>query len=212
MPTYTDPPTSGHGYYSHGNFSKGGKSGPRSDRKRSPSPDSQDKANAVLKTSLVFLGAVGAASLVAHKYWPKGVIYGDMEEQEEKKEEKKQKKEDREDRAERKEDKRSRGGPTSERNRRAQSQNRSSQASGGRARSRHDDIPVRREYVYENDYPPRPRSFDQRRLVEIDRREYLEELRATSPPRTRVYVDDHELIGRPRVMAYGGVRREYDYA
>jgi hypothetical protein len=36
-----------------------------------------------LKTSLVFLGAVGAATFAAHKFWPKGVTYGNKEDWEE---------------------------------------------------------------------------------------------------------------------------------
>ncbi|OTA94721.1 hypothetical protein M434DRAFT_10507 [Hypoxylon sp. CO27-5] len=32
-----------------------------------------------LKTSLIFLGVVGAASVAASKYWPKGIIYGEKE-------------------------------------------------------------------------------------------------------------------------------------
>ncbi|KAK3313702.1 hypothetical protein B0H66DRAFT_643204 [Apodospora peruviana] len=35
--------------------------------------------SAVAKTSLIFLGSVAAATVVAHKYWPKGFIYGDKE-------------------------------------------------------------------------------------------------------------------------------------
>lgn len=38
------------------------------------------KKDTALKTSLAFLGAVGAATYVASKYWPKGIIYGDKEE------------------------------------------------------------------------------------------------------------------------------------
>lgn len=42
----------------------------------------------MVKTSLVFLGAVGAATLAAHKFWPKGVTYGEKEEWETKQERK----------------------------------------------------------------------------------------------------------------------------
>ncbi|CAJ2506716.1 Uu.00g079020.m01.CDS01 [Anthostomella pinea] len=52
-------------------------------RRRSPTPEGRTHKDA-LKTSLVFLGAVGAASLVAQKYWPKGFIYGEAEHFEEK--------------------------------------------------------------------------------------------------------------------------------
>ncbi|KAI1073431.1 hypothetical protein F5B20DRAFT_516036 [Whalleya microplaca] len=46
-----------------------------------PSSDrlGKDTAKDALKTSLVFLGAVGAVSLVAHKFWPKGTLYGEKE-------------------------------------------------------------------------------------------------------------------------------------
>ncbi|KAI1861134.1 hypothetical protein JX265_009753 [Neoarthrinium moseri] len=36
-----------------------------------------------MKTSLVFLGSVAAATYAAHKYWPKGITYGEKEEWEE---------------------------------------------------------------------------------------------------------------------------------
>lgn len=45
-----------------------------------------------LKTSLVFLGSVAAATYAAHKFWPKGVTYGDKEDWELEKEIKKEKK------------------------------------------------------------------------------------------------------------------------
>lgn len=38
-----------------------------------------EKAENIAKTSLVMLGAIGAATLAAHKFWPKGVTYGDKE-------------------------------------------------------------------------------------------------------------------------------------
>lgn len=41
---------------------------------------SEAKSESIVKTSLVFLGAVGAATLAAHKFWPKGVTYGEKEE------------------------------------------------------------------------------------------------------------------------------------
>ncbi|KAI1338268.1 hypothetical protein F5Y15DRAFT_417317 [Xylariaceae sp. FL0016] len=49
-------------------------------KSKAVSHSTEDKAKTVLKTSLAFLGVVGAASVVAHKYWPKGVLYGDKEE------------------------------------------------------------------------------------------------------------------------------------
>ncbi|KAH9986477.1 hypothetical protein F4779DRAFT_305043 [Xylariaceae sp. FL0662B] len=50
-------------------------------RSPSPLPDclDKDKAKDALKASLVFLGAYGAASLVANKFWPKGTLYGEKE-------------------------------------------------------------------------------------------------------------------------------------
>ncbi|KAJ4406476.1 hypothetical protein N0V82_010111 [Gnomoniopsis sp. IMI 355080] len=39
----------------------------------------KEKAENVLKTSLVMLGAIGAASYAAHKFWPKGITYGDKD-------------------------------------------------------------------------------------------------------------------------------------
>lgn len=55
----------------------------------------KEKAENVLKTSLVMLGAIGAASLAAHKFWPKGITYGDKDDWEtasEKKEDEEKKK------------------------------------------------------------------------------------------------------------------------
>ncbi|KAI1396137.1 hypothetical protein F4819DRAFT_151231 [Hypoxylon fuscum] len=53
---------------------------PQPKHKTSSSPPAQsDLGNDVLKTSLVFLGAIGAASYAASKYWPKGILYGDKE-------------------------------------------------------------------------------------------------------------------------------------
>ncbi|KAI1642476.1 uncharacterized protein F4817DRAFT_320743 [Daldinia loculata] len=48
-------------------------------RQRPRSPSHSDKRKDALKTSLVFLGAVGAASLAASKLWPKGILYGEKE-------------------------------------------------------------------------------------------------------------------------------------
>ncbi|KAI1639182.1 hypothetical protein F4809DRAFT_175244 [Biscogniauxia mediterranea] len=46
----------------------------------SPSAAHDAKEKTVVKSSLAFLGAIGAASLIANKYWPKGVLYGEKEE------------------------------------------------------------------------------------------------------------------------------------
>ncbi|KAI1487568.1 hypothetical protein F5X96DRAFT_142251 [Biscogniauxia mediterranea] len=46
----------------------------------SPSTAHDAKEKTVVKSSLAFLGAIGAASLIAHKCWPKGVLYGEKEE------------------------------------------------------------------------------------------------------------------------------------
>lgn len=39
----------------------------------------KEKAANAVKTSLVMLGAIGAASLAAHKLWPKGITYGEKD-------------------------------------------------------------------------------------------------------------------------------------
>ncbi|KAI1409451.1 hypothetical protein F5Y13DRAFT_90365 [Hypoxylon sp. FL1857] len=48
-------------------------------RQHWPSPAHSDSGKDVLKTSLIFLGVVGAASVAATKYWPKGILYGEKE-------------------------------------------------------------------------------------------------------------------------------------
>lgn len=48
-------------------------------RQRPRSPSHSDERKDALKASLVFLGAVGAASLAASKLWPKGILYGEKE-------------------------------------------------------------------------------------------------------------------------------------
>lgn len=50
--------------------------------------NSDTKTESAVKTSLIFLGAVGAATFAAHKFWPKGITYGDKEEWETKTEKK----------------------------------------------------------------------------------------------------------------------------
>ncbi|KAI1759389.1 hypothetical protein GGR53DRAFT_149411 [Hypoxylon sp. FL1150] len=52
---------------------------PQPRRRGSTSSSESDRGKDVLKTSLVFLGAIGAASLAASKFWPKGILYGDKE-------------------------------------------------------------------------------------------------------------------------------------
>ncbi|KAI6087275.1 hypothetical protein F4821DRAFT_116847 [Hypoxylon rubiginosum] len=52
---------------------------PRRRGSSSSSESHSDTGKDVLKTSLVFLGAIGAASLAASKFWPKGILYGDKE-------------------------------------------------------------------------------------------------------------------------------------
>ncbi|KAB5513351.1 hypothetical protein GE09DRAFT_1231975 [Coniochaeta sp. 2T2.1] len=55
----------------------------RTQRLRDKFPEdglSEAKSESIVKTSLVFLGAVGAATLAAHKFWPKGITYGEKEE------------------------------------------------------------------------------------------------------------------------------------
>ncbi|TPX13032.1 uncharacterized protein E0L32_006458 [Thyridium curvatum] len=41
---------------------------------------SSGKKESAVKTSLLFLGGVAAATYAAHKFWPKGITYGDKEE------------------------------------------------------------------------------------------------------------------------------------
>ncbi|KAI0097164.1 hypothetical protein F4814DRAFT_434580 [Daldinia grandis] len=48
-------------------------------RQRPRSASHSNERKDVLKASLVFLGAVGAASLFASKLWPKGILYGEKE-------------------------------------------------------------------------------------------------------------------------------------
>ncbi|KAI1456658.1 hypothetical protein F4805DRAFT_431191 [Annulohypoxylon moriforme] len=48
-------------------------------RSRRPPPAHNDSGKDILKTSLVFLGVIGAASIAASRYWPKGVLYGEKE-------------------------------------------------------------------------------------------------------------------------------------
>ncbi|KAI5920468.1 hypothetical protein F4810DRAFT_723303 [Camillea tinctor] len=59
----------------------------RSRRNRSPSSSvspstttREAKDKTLVKSSLAFLGAIGAASIIANKYWPKGALYGEKEE------------------------------------------------------------------------------------------------------------------------------------
>ncbi|KAK7990968.1 hypothetical protein PG990_015248 [Apiospora arundinis] len=42
-----------------------------------------NSSNSALKTSLVFLGSVAAATFVANRFWPRGITYGEKEEWEE---------------------------------------------------------------------------------------------------------------------------------
>ncbi|OTA99358.1 hypothetical protein M426DRAFT_27603 [Hypoxylon sp. CI-4A] len=49
------------------------------DSQRRSSLGHSDKDKNVLKTSLAFLGVVGAVSIAASKYWPKGILYGEKE-------------------------------------------------------------------------------------------------------------------------------------
>ncbi|KAI0880741.1 uncharacterized protein GGS22DRAFT_174107 [Annulohypoxylon maeteangense] len=48
-------------------------------RQHRPVPAHSDSGKDILKTSLVFLGVIGAASIAASRYWPKGVLYGEKE-------------------------------------------------------------------------------------------------------------------------------------
>jgi hypothetical protein len=88
-------------------------------RLRNKFPDdglSESQSESIVKTSLVFLGAVGAATLAAHKFWPKGITYGEKEEWEcveEKKKVRKAKRDAEDDRAARGDGGRPRGAEAS---------------------------------------------------------------------------------------------------
>ncbi|KAK4153524.1 hypothetical protein C8A00DRAFT_33753 [Chaetomidium leptoderma] len=93
MPTYHTPPQtpssppfpSRSTSFSHSSSSSTGRSSNTSGRSRSkPSVDfglskDEKKAEAKKKIPYVFLGTVAAASLLAHKCWPKGFVHGDKE-------------------------------------------------------------------------------------------------------------------------------------
>lgn len=49
-------------------------------RRRSTSSSRHGKHRELLKTSAGLLAGIGIASYVAHKFWPKGIMYGDKEE------------------------------------------------------------------------------------------------------------------------------------
>ncbi|KAI1799158.1 hypothetical protein F4811DRAFT_545305 [Daldinia bambusicola] len=70
MPRYTSPSSR-----SQDNTSTSTRQGSQRTRSQEHSDNKED----VLKTSLVFLGAIGAASLAASKLWPKGILYGEKE-------------------------------------------------------------------------------------------------------------------------------------
>lgn len=61
---------------------KGKKSTTAKDHPKEGSSDRSSSSSA-LKTSLVFLGSVAAATYVANRFWPRGVTYGDRERWEE---------------------------------------------------------------------------------------------------------------------------------
>ncbi|KAI8626074.1 hypothetical protein F5Y19DRAFT_231502 [Xylariaceae sp. FL1651] len=180
-------------------------------RRRSPSPTSEDKIEAALKTSLVFLGAVGAATLVAHKFWPKGIIYGESEEYGEKE------KHNGEARERTKRAHRGEGGGNRSRGRHY---GRPEEVPHAPDRHRYEDVSYQRESVYAPEYIlPGSRPVDQRRIIETSRgrhpedesrdisREYIRDERVAydshgrgetrgmqsadrSAPRPRIYIDD----------------------
>ena len=55
------------------------KRAPSSSSSSQPSASASIKEESLVKTSLVFLGSIVAATFCAHKFWPKGVTYGDKE-------------------------------------------------------------------------------------------------------------------------------------
>ncbi|KAI1477266.1 hypothetical protein F4774DRAFT_411984 [Daldinia eschscholtzii] len=70
MPRYTSPSSR-----SQDSTSTSTRRGSQRSRPQEHSDNKED----VLKASLVFLGAVGAASFAASKLWPKGILYGEKE-------------------------------------------------------------------------------------------------------------------------------------
>lgn len=64
------------------------RSGHRASRAFKKATSSDTKTESAVKTSLIFLGAVGAATLAAQKFWPKGWVYGEKDEWETKEERK----------------------------------------------------------------------------------------------------------------------------
>ncbi|KAH9899067.1 hypothetical protein F4778DRAFT_742027 [Xylariomycetidae sp. FL2044] len=78
-PTYSRPGSRSRSSSRPGRSHSVGATPRRRQRSNSPSTKPSDKTKTILGTSLVFLGAVGAASIVANKYWPKGITYGEKE-------------------------------------------------------------------------------------------------------------------------------------
>ncbi|KAK4178020.1 hypothetical protein QBC36DRAFT_288977 [Triangularia setosa] len=74
--SYPSYPSS-HSSRSNSKSIKSSLSSSSSKSKHSNPPDNHEGGNR--KIPYVFLGSIAAASLLAHKYWPKGYIYGDKE-------------------------------------------------------------------------------------------------------------------------------------
>ncbi|KAI1105692.1 hypothetical protein F4804DRAFT_331115 [Jackrogersella minutella] len=80
MPRYASSPSSApHAHASSRSHRSSLSADSEQSRQHWPSSTDSDKGKDVLKTSLVFLGVVGAASVAAAKYWPKGILYGKKE-------------------------------------------------------------------------------------------------------------------------------------
>ncbi|KAK3380470.1 hypothetical protein B0T24DRAFT_195761 [Lasiosphaeria ovina] len=90
MPMYTSPPLSPVRPAFPSSFNSPSRSNSFShsayaDRKPTRRPkhddddDDDDKVKSYVKGSLIFLGSVAAATYCAHKYWPKGFVYGDKD-------------------------------------------------------------------------------------------------------------------------------------
>ncbi|KAI0127752.1 hypothetical protein BJ170DRAFT_595613 [Xylariales sp. AK1849] len=179
---------------SPGSSRSSSRSSSRGGGKRAELKDKLSKANdkvkttSGMKTSLVFLGSVAAATYAAHKFWPKGITYGEKEEWEcEKKEAAKKEK-----RAQKGEDPRGQGG---------------SQQPGD-SRLRADDGRGARDY-------DRPRSSRGRLELEngpIRRGERLEieDVQVTRRPASvnRGYADGYSMASNVGASRLGDARRQ----
>ncbi|KAI3320435.1 hypothetical protein HD806DRAFT_232493 [Xylariaceae sp. AK1471] len=132
-----------------------------------------DKTSSILKTSLVFLGAVGAATLLANKFWPKGMLYGEKGYNDKKGRRVRVQNQYKGDTPRRKSDDQLRA-----------SRYRSSEDVPRRpGHHRYEGVSSRRGFAYEPEYIlPRPRSADRRRPIEVEKGRHLEDDRSYINP------------------------------